>query len=115
MGYKRPQIHRTDDSQEAIIKDLKKAGWRVDVIGRPVDLLCFKVVSLEQLLRVTECAGGYRLFVPLEAKTARGKSNPKPTIDKRQKEQIEFINATGTPRVCEGFAALLAVGETIEL
>lgn len=100
MSYKRPQIHRTDDSQEGIIDALVKAGWHVWIIGRPVDILCWKPSK------------GFRC---LEAKTARGKKNPKAVIDKRQKEQIEFINTTGTPRVTCAMEALLAVGETVTL
>jgi hypothetical protein len=100
VSYKRPQIHRTDQSQEAIIEALNKAGWFVWIIGRPVDLLCWKP------------GRGFRC---LEAKTPHGKKNPKAKIDKRQVEQIEFINTTGTPRVTCAQEALLAVGEVITL
>jgi hypothetical protein len=113
VSYKRPQIHRVDKSQEGIVEDIEKAGWRVDVIGQPVDLLCSKVVTLEQLMRVTRRGSGYLLFLPLEAKTAT--STGKVAIDKRQEKQIEFINATGTKRVTSGFEALLALGEKIDL
>jgi hypothetical protein len=107
---------RPDSSQADIVKDLReKGGWRVDIIGRPVDLLCFKVVSLEQLMRATACEGGFRLFMPLEAKTARGKKNPKAVVDKRQQEQIDFINDTGTRRVTSGFEARLALGDEVSL
>lgn len=99
MGYNR-YAKKPDASQSAIIKALKDAGWSVWIIGRPVDLLCWKQ------------GRGFRC---LEAKTAYGKKNPKAKIDKRQVEQIEFINTTGTPRVTCAQEALLAVGETIEL
>jgi hypothetical protein len=100
LSYKRPQIHRADESQSPIIEALEKAGWHVWIIGRPVDLLVWK-------------AG--KGFHCLEAKTARGKKNPKPVIDKRQKEQIEFIETTGTPRVTSAVEALQAVGEEVTL
>lgn len=96
MAYAR----RTDTSQPAIVKALREAGWHVWIIGRPVDLLCWKAGK------------GFRC---LEAKTARGKKNPKAVIDKRQKEQIEFIETTGTRRVTTAFEALLALGEVVNL
>lgn len=99
MGYNR-YAKKPDTSQSAIVKALKDSGWFVWIIGRPVDLLCWKPGK------------GFRC---LEAKTPRGKKNPKAVIDKRQKEQIEFINTTGTPRVTCAQEALLAVGEQIEL
>lgn len=99
MSYNRYK-RKTDTSQPDIVKALKDAGWHVWIIGRPVDLLCWKR------------GRGFRC---LEAKTARGKKNPKAVIDKRQKEQIEFINTTGTPRVTNAQEALLAVGEVITL
>jgi hypothetical protein len=91
---------RPDQSQSAIVQALRDAGWLVWIIGRPVDLLCWKP------------GRGFRC---LEAKTPYGKKNPKAVIDKRQKEQIEFINTTGTPRVTCAAEALLAVGEKIVL
>lgn len=91
---------RTDTTQKAIVEALRKAGWMVWIIERPVDLLCWKPS---------------KGFHCLECKTPRGKKNPKAVIDKRQVEQIEFIEATGTRRVCTPFEALLALGETVEL
>ncbi|MCR4339540.1 MAG: hypothetical protein NUW01_06600 [Gemmatimonadaceae bacterium] len=32
--------HRADTGSQAIVRDLRKAGISVEVIGRPVDLLC---------------------------------------------------------------------------
>lgn len=99
MSFNR-YARRPDESQPAIVEALRNAGWSVWIIGRPVDLLCWKP------------GRGFRC---LEAKTAYGKKNPKAVIDKRQKEQIEFIDVTGTPRVTSAQEALLAVGEVIEL
>jgi hypothetical protein len=100
VSYSRPQIHRSDNSQAGIVEAIQGAGWSVWIIGRPVDLLCWRRRD------------GFRL---LECKTAYGKQNPKAVIDKRQKEQIEFIELTGTPRVTSPIEALLALGEKVEL
>jgi hypothetical protein len=91
---------RKDTSHDEIVQALRNAGWSVFEIGRPVDLLVWKA------------AKGFRC---LEVKTARGKRNPKAVIDRRQKQQIEFIETTGTPRVTTAFEALLAVGEEVSL
>lgn len=99
MSFNR-YARRPDESQQAIIMALRLAGWHVWIIGRPVDLLCWKDGK------------GFRC---LEAKTARGKKNPKARIDKRNEEQIKFIELTGTPRVTCAFEALLAVGEKVEI
>lgn len=90
---------KRDISEPEIVKALKKAGWEV-YRELPVDLLVWKAS---------------KGFHCLEAKTARGKKSPKAVIDKRQKEQIDFINTTGTPRVTCAEEALLAVGERIVL
>jgi hypothetical protein len=67
---------RTDLNQNEIVLGLRKCGVRVDVIGKPVDLLTY-----------------YRgRFLPLEIKRTKYK-------DKRQKAQAEFIQATGCPIV----------------
>lgn len=99
MSFNR-YARRKDISHDEIVSALRGAGWSVYEIGRPVDLLCWK-------------AG--KGFVCLEAKTARGKRNPKARIDKRNEEQIKFIETTGTPRVTCAMEALLAVGERIVL
>ena len=90
---------RTDTTQEAIVKALRAAGWLVWVISKPCDLLCWK-------------AGR---FQALEVKTPYGKKQPKARTDKRQKEQIEFLQATGAPVVTSPMEALLAVGEKVEV
>lgn len=99
MSFNR-YARRKDTSHDEIVSALRGAGWSVFEIGRPVDLLVWK-------------AG--KGFHCLEAKTARGKKNPKAVIDKRRKEQNEFIETTGTPRVTCAQEALLAVGEVIHL
>ena len=75
---------RSDSSRSLIVEAIRKAGWRVWDIRRPVDLLCWKE------------AKGFRC---LELKTPTGKKNPKARIRKEQVEQNEFCDDTGTPRV----------------
>ena len=86
---------KADSTQKDIIKALRKAGWDVHLIRRPVDLLCVK-------------GGAVRL---LEAKTATGKRNPTARWRKDQQEQNEFILRTGTPRVTSAEEALRVLGE----
>jgi hypothetical protein len=83
---------RSDSSRSLIVEAIRKAGWKVWDIRRPCDILCWKATK------------GFRC---IEIKTPRGKKNPKATIDKRNKEQIEFIELTGTPRCTTPESALL--------
>lgn len=84
---------RRDIAEPSIIAALESAGWLVEQLDRPADLLCWK-------------AGVWKV---LEVKTGRGK---KLTIakDKRQKVQIDFLKRTGTPIVRTPEEALKAVG-----
>lgn len=75
---------KVDTSQADIVAGLRACGYVVMVLGYPVDLLVYR----------GDC--GLRL---LECKTLYGKSNPKARIDKRQKEQTEFLALTKTPIV----------------
>ena len=78
MSYNR-YAKRTDTVQADIVTDMRKAGIEVWIIGRPVDLL-------------TRCRGHY---LPVELKSTKPTHAPDP----RQKEQLEFIAATGCPVV----------------
>jgi hypothetical protein len=91
---------RTDTTQAEILLAVRRAGWEAWSIGLPCDLLCWK-----------ESRG----FHCLEVKTPRGKKQPKARIDKRQEEQMEFLELTGTPVVCTPMEALLALGEKVDL
>lgn len=82
---------RADKSQSVIVDAIRKSGWAVFVIGRPVDLLCWR---------------RDKGFKCLEVKTDKGKRKERIVIDKRSAEQNEFIELTGTPRVCTPEAAL---------
>jgi hypothetical protein len=89
------RIHRTDSSQTAIVKALRKAGVLVKVIGRPVDLAC----------RLPSYPPG--MFKLLECKTVE-KGDYKPS--KKQQEQAEFCASTGTPYVTTAEQALREIG-----
>lgn len=83
---------KRDSAEPAIIEALEAAGWLVEQLDTPVDLLCWR--------------GG--LVKLLEVKTGRGK---KLTVarDKRQKAQADFLALTGTPIVRTPEEALKAV------
>jgi len=74
---------RTDETQPEIVKEIRKAGWKVWIIGLPVDLLCWHPTA--------------DVWQPLECKTPNAKGKAK--LDKRQIEQNEFCDTTFTPRV----------------
>jgi len=90
---------KPDTTQADIVKGLRDAGIQVWIIGKPCDLLCYYWSN-----RLRE----YR-WQPLEAKTPHGKRDPKAVVDPRQKEQIEFIQRTGTPIVLTAQQALAAL------
>lgn len=83
---------KRDAAEPRIVEALQAAGWLVEKLDRPVDLLCWK-------------AGTVRL---LEVKTGRGK---KLTVarDKRQQAQRDFLDITQTPIVRTPEEALKAV------
>lgn len=86
---------KADSTQQEIMQTLRKAGWEVYLIRKPVDLLCIKG-SRKELL---------------EAKTLTGKRNPTAKWRKDQAEQNEFCIRTNTPRVTSGLEALRVLGE----
>jgi len=96
MSHRRQQVTRTDGPQPDIVDALRKAGCTVTVIGRPVDLLVWRP------------GYGNGNFRCLEVKDATAKGKPK--LDKRQKEQAEFVALTGVPYVTTVEEAFRAVG-----
>lgn len=80
---------RADTTQQAIVDALRADGCLVYVIGKPCDLL---VRYWSKTLR-------QYLWLPMECKTPYGKKDPKARLDKRQTEQIEFLQTTGIPIV----------------
>lgn len=107
---------RRDYSEPKIVEKLREAGWEVHR-ELPVDTICLKRVSPEQLRRVITQFddGSFLLIKLLECKTPRGKKNPKAVLDKRQKEQIEFCTRWKIDKPTEPIEALLAVGEVVTL
>lgn len=107
---------KRDQSEPKIVEALEKAGWEVER-ELPIDLICLKRVSVEQLLRsLTRFDDGSVLAIVLqEAKTARGKKNPKAVLDKRQVKQNEFVAKWRITKPTTPVEALLAVGERVEI
>ena len=89
---------RKDESQDAIVKAIRAAGWLCFVLHEPADLLCWKPGKGWQML---EC----------KTPTKTGKQRKR----KDQELQKQFLELTGTRVVLTPFEALLALGETIEL
>lgn len=89
---------RKDESQDAIVKAIRAAGWLCFVLHEPCDLLCWKE------------ARGWRT---LECKTPTKTGKRRKRMD--QKTQNEFLALTKTPVVLTPFEALLALGETLSL
>lgn len=91
---------RTDTSQEKIVEALRAAGCQVYIIGKPCDLL----------VRYFSRSYGHYLWTTMECKSPYGKKNPKARVDKRQTEQIKFLNDSGTQIVLTPDQALRIVG-----
>jgi len=88
---------RRDTAEPDIVDALEKAGCTV-YRKLPTDLL------------VWHPRFGPGTFKVIEAKTLQGKRDPKIKIDKRQREQIEFCETTGTPRIATPEGALHWLG-----
>lgn len=101
VKYRRFNAKR-DEAEPAIVEALEQAGWEVHR-ELPVDLLCLKR------------DGDHVRVKLLEAKTARGKKNPKAVLDKRQIKQNAFVERWQIDKPTNAFEALLAVGERIVL
>lgn len=97
MSFTRRQVTRIDGPQAEIVQALRKVGCRVELVGRPVDLL------------VHHARWGDHWWRLLEVKETTGKRAPKPRLDKRQKAQAAFLAETGTPVVTSPIEALRAL------
>lgn len=105
---------KRDESEPDIVEKLEKAGWEVHR-ELPVDLLCMKLVTAEQLLRVlSKSPGVYLLALPVEVKTPQGKAG-KARVRKEQVKQNEFVDRWRIPKPTTAFEALLALGEKVSL
>ncbi len=77
---------KVDLAQAEIVEELRRLGYRVEVIGRPVDLL----VGLDY-------SSGTRWRL-LEVKTPTKSGKKRIRSDKKKQE--DFLRETGTPTVC---------------
>lgn len=96
---------KVDLSQQAIVEGLRAHGFRVEIIGRPVDLL---ITRLDDL--VGRYAKPYNwALLELKTPTKSGKVRKR----KDQEKQDEFIRETGTPVVTTLEQALAALNEHV--
>lgn len=91
-----------DTTQMPIVEALRKAGYVVEIIRMPVDIL---------FRHPTWPANVWKLA---DAKTIR-EGNKKVYIDKRQKKQNEFIAAHSIPKWTSPEQALREIAEIREL
>lgn len=91
---------RVDTTQSAIVAALRGAGAKVYIIAKPCDLL----------VKYFSRAYGHHLWTPMECKTEHGTKAPKVRVDKRKKEQIAFLEESGTPVVTSPEQALRLIG-----
>lgn len=85
---------KTDTAQSGIVEAIEAEGWECFLIRLPCDLLCWHPV-----LDVLQW---------LEVKSTRKKSGEH-VKDKRQEEQIKFLERTGCPVVTTPAEALEAL------
>lgn len=76
------RIHRSDTTRKSIVEALRKSGCFVWDIGRPCDLLIYRVRDGR--------------FFTGECKTPRNKAGD-PILRKEQKSQADFCSLTNTP------------------
>lgn len=89
---------RKDSSQEAIVKALRQAGCKVEIIGRPVDLLVRYWSSIHR----------HFLWTPMECKTPTKTGKRRKRTD--QEKQDAYIEENCVPVVKTPDEALRAVG-----
>ena len=89
---------KKDESQEAIVKAIRAAGWLCFIQHEPCDLFCWKEGK------------GWRA---LECKTPTKTGKRRKRMD--QALQDQFLELTKTPVVLTPFEALLALGEVMTL
>ncbi len=91
---------KVDTTQAAIVDGLRALGVRVEIVGKPVDILC----------RYWSERHRDFIWVPVEIKTAYGKRKPKARVDPRQEAQRRFLAETGVPVVTSLDEAVAALG-----
>lgn len=94
---------KTDSSQQEIVDSLRKAGYRVEIIKWPVDLLVGKTRVYRDITH-DEVLTDWKIL-ELKTPTKTGKLPKR----KDQEKQDEFCKSTGTPRVTNLEQALEAL------
>jgi hypothetical protein len=107
-------LHRVDTAQQEIVDGLRSAGYRVEIIGRPVDLLVGKVEVVWDtepvMISNTSAYGSTHdrwKWTPMEVKTPTKSGKRRKRTD--QADQDAFIAETGTPVVKSLEEALTAL------
>lgn len=88
---------KVDTAQQSIVDGLRAAGYRVEIIGRPVDLA----------IRVQLFGSTSPTWVFMEVKTPTKSGKRRPRAD--QEAQERFIRETGCPVVMNLQEALRAL------
>ena len=97
---------RKDEAQDEIVEGLRAAGYRVEIIGRPVDLLCGKAWSYGNKDGSRTYVERFRWeLIEVKTMTAAGKRR----VRGDQEAQDAFIRETGTPVVMSLEQALKAL------
>lgn len=76
---------KSDTAQPAIVSELRKLGVQVEIIGKPVDLLC----------RISTYPPNYWRLVEIKTPRKSGKLS----VDKRQITQNEFCLDNRVPKL----------------
>lgn len=98
-----------DLSEPAIVEEIEKAGWEVHR-KIPVDLLCVKLVTYEQLIYLTQRPGGvFAVWIPLECKTPQ--KNGRQRKRKDQEAQDKICAKWRIDRPVSKIQARIALGE----
>ena len=104
-GRQMRRAAKVDTVQQEIVDGLRAAGYRVEVIGRPVDLLIgSRLWELEDCLRGAPIR---MIWTPMEIKTPTKTGARR--VRRDQKAQDDFIRETGIPVVMSLTQALEAL------
>jgi len=101
VSYRRPQIHRSDTTTDAIVEELRNHQYIVYHVKRPTDLL------------IRHPSWPLNTWKLLECKSPTPKGQPK--LRKDQEDQQKFCAEHGVPYAISPLEALHAMGETVVL
>lgn len=93
MSYRRAQMHRPDATASTTIDAMRKAGYVVEAIGRPVDVL------------VTHPSWPANIWRLIELKSPQGKAE-KLKLRTDQEAQQTFCTLHGVPYLLNGEEAI---------